>query len=127
MQNKKELDYYIQLLKKTSAKNTQQIAVENRPVQSELSQNNSFKYDRFNKMNKKQRQKSIRKMDRVLSNKRDNSKRSNKNVNVTKSNVYDSFTMSNRFIEISSTPDNKTRYPSNKNLSNKGEFGTRKR
>lgn len=46
-------------------------------------------------------------------------RRTSKYGNMNKSNVYDSFSMSNKFQEMSSTPDNtKTRYVTSKNMNN---------
>lgn len=72
--------------------------------------NRSFKEERTSISNRKSRQGSTRK----------NSKYGIMN----KSNVYDSFSMSNKFLEMSSTPDNsKTRYVTGKNSNNNSYMG----
>lgn len=74
----------------------------------------------------KVRQKSVRKSERDYSNNRRSSNRkSNKLVNMS-SNVYES-SMSNKFLEMSSTPDNsKTRYASTKPSVSNSYMGLRK-
>lgn len=122
--DKKELESCIQKLKQTSAKNTQHLQTDKKQSHNQQLYEN---YAKYSKRSSKQRQRSVKRLERVLSNKQDSIRRSSKNSHALKNNVYDSFSMSNKFLEMSSTPDNKTRYASNNNLTNSSDVGVRKR
>ena len=121
--DKRELENCIEKLKRTSAKNTEHLN-KGKHLNSDQPQDH---YTKQNKGSSKQRQTSIRRLERVLSNKQESIRRSSKNSNINKNNVYDSFSMSNIFLEVSTTPDNKVRYSSNNNLINTTDIRIHKR
>ena len=118
----KKFQSCIENMKQTSAKNAQHLPTDKKQTHNEQLHEN---YVKFTKRSK-QRQRSIKRLERVLSNKQDSIWQSSKYSYANKNNVYDSFSMSNRFLEMSSTPDNKTRYASNNNLIYSSDIGARK-
>lgn len=105
----KEIDFYIERLKKISNKGANPNAMsmsKNRPIDTKEYMLSNKKIDIANK---KVRQKLIKRTKRSISDKRSSVKRSSKNGKI-KSNVYDSFSMSNGVLDITSTPENNSSY-----------------